>query len=439
MEVHPWPEMTFSAEFDSQCSPAAFVFRAKEGYPSYTWDFGDGIVVGTSTNWVNHTYISEEDVGQISFQTGLRVRTAFGCVDTVSDQLTIYPTPNAGFQVSPELLFYPNTTVYLTNTTTPGSWEFLWDFGDASRNYTRDPGEHVYNTWGVYDIEMEWSTPMCSGSVTKQIEILPPKPEADFSSESSGCPPLLVNFSNNTLYAETYQWDFDDGSYSTEANPSHIFQESKSHHVKLVATGLSGKDSAEQVITVFDKPVAMFEPDITEGTSTQEVFTFNNHSVNGVHYLWDFGDGSTSEEESPSHIYNRSGSFTITLYAWSIDECTDTLVREDLVTTPEAEGNSTFPNAFKWNGSGPTGGHWTPGSEDNTVFHPDVENATELRMVIFTRLGHRIFESDEVYVGWDGYINESELAVQGVYIYKAWITYSSGEQEIQSGDVTFLH
>jgi PKD repeat protein len=439
MEVHPWPEMTFSAEFDSQCSPAEIIFRAKEGYPSYTWDFGDGIVVSTSTNWVNHTYISEEDVGQISFQTGLRVRTAFGCVDTVSDQLTIYPTPDAGFQVSPELLFYPNTTVYLTNTTTPGSWEFLWDFGDESRNFTRDPGEHVYNTWGVYDIEMEWSTPMCSGSVTKQIEILPPKPEADFSSESSGCPPLLVNFSNNTLYAETYQWDFDDGSYSTEANPSHIFQESKAHHVKLVATGLSGKDSAEQVITVFDKPVAMFEPDITEGTSTLEVFTFNNNSVNGVHYLWDFGDGSTSEEESPSHIYNRSGSFTITLYAWSIDECADTLVMEDLVTTPEGEGNSTFPNAFKWNGSGPTGGHWTPGSEDNTVFHPDVENATELRMVIFTRLGHRVFESDEVYVGWDGYINESELAVQGVYIYKAWITYSSGEQEIQSGDVTFLH
>jgi len=73
MKVHPWPDMAFSAEFDSQCSPAEIVFRAKEGYPSYTWDFGDGIVVGTSTNWVSHTYISEEDVGQISFQTGLRV------------------------------------------------------------------------------------------------------------------------------------------------------------------------------------------------------------------------------------------------------------------------------------------------------------------------------------------------------------------------------
>jgi hypothetical protein len=60
-------------------------------------------------------------------------------------------------------------------------------------------------------------------------------------------------------------------------------------------------------------------------------------------------------------------------------------------------------------------------------------------MVIFTRIGHRVFESTEVYVGWDGYINGSDLAMQGVYVYKAWITYSSGKEDIQSGDVTFLY
>ncbi len=439
MEVYPWPEMTFTAEFESLCSPAEIVFRAKEGYPSYTWDFGDGIIVGTSTNWISHTYISQEDLDELNFQTGLRVRTEFFCVDTISDHITIYPTPTADFQVSPELLFYPNTTVNLSNTTTAGSWDFIWDFGDASRNYTRDPGEHVYSTWGVYNIEMEWSSRMCSGSVTKQIEIRPPKPEANFSPDTSGCPPLLVSFSNNSLYAETYRWDFDDGSYSTEANPDHLFQESKSHHVKLVATGLSGKDSTEKFVTVFDRPVANFEPDITEGTSTLEIFNFNNISIDGDRYLWDFGDGATSEEVSPAHIYNRSGTFTVTLYAWSINECSDTLVREDLVSTPDGEDSTAFPNVFRWNGSGPTGGHWTPGSIDNTVFHPDIENANELRLIIFTRLGHRVFESNEVYVGWDGYINESELAVQGVYVYKAWITYSSGEQEILTGDVTFLH
>ncbi|RLD70156.1 MAG: hypothetical protein DRI98_08675, partial [Bacteroidetes bacterium] len=353
MEVYPWPEMTFSAEYESLCSPAEIVFRAKEGYPSYTWDFGDGIILGTSTNWISHTYISQEDVDELNFQTGLRVRTEFGCVDTVSDHITIYPTPNADFQVSPVLLFYPNTTVNLSNTTTAGSWDFIWDFGDASRNYTRDPGEHVYSSWGVYDIEMEWSSPMCSGSVTKQIEIRPPKPEANFSPETSGCPPLLVSFINNSLYAETYLWDFDDGSYSTEANPDHLFQESKSHHVKLVATGLSGKDSTEQIVTVFDRPVAMFEPSTTETNNLEAEISFDNNSVGGIRFLWDFGDDGSSEEESPTHIFSSSGTYTITLYAWNSDECTDTLIMEDLIHISDGEGSATFPNVFRWNGSGP--------------------------------------------------------------------------------------
>jgi hypothetical protein len=36
-------------------------------------------------------------------------------------------------------------------------------------------------------------------------------------------------------------------------------------------------------------------------------------------------------------------------------------------------------------------------------------------------------------------INSSHLAEQAVYIYKAWVTYSSGEQDLITGDVTFLH
>ena len=60
-------------------------------------------------------------------------------------------------------------------------------------------------------------------------------------------------------------------------------------------------------------------------------------------------------------------------------------------------------------------------------------------MIILNRVGHRVFESNELYVGWDGYIDSSVLATQGVYIYKAWITYAGGEQVVLSGDLTFLH
>ena len=438
MEVNPWPDMSFNAEYDTQCSPATVIFRAKEGYPSYTWDFGEGPGTNTSTNWISHSYIREEYVDEIIFDTQLKVVTAAGCADSVMDHFTLYPTPSAGFTVDSDLLFYPVTTVYLSNTTSPGDWDFKWNFGDASSNYTRDPGEHVYNTWGVYAIEMEWSTPHCLGSISKQIEIRPPKPELSFSPDTSGCPPLLVSFKNNTLYAESYQWDFDDGSYSDETNPSHSFWESKAYHVKLVATGLSGKDSTEQIVSVYDRPLLAFESDRTETSSPSEI-SFENNSINALRYLWDFGDGHTSEEESPTHLFTNAGTYTITLYAWSMEECADTLVREKLVTITAGEGRSMFPTVFKWNGSGPTGGAWTPGNEDNTVFHPRVENATKLRMLVFTRLGHRVFESNELYVGWDGYIDSSVLAVQGVYIYKAWITYASGEQEVLSGDITFLH
>jgi len=438
MVVNPWPDMIFNAEYDTQCSPATVIFRGMEGYPSYTWDFGEGPPTSSATNWVSHTYINEEDVDEIIYDTRLKVITAAGCADSLMSHFTLYPAPTAGFTIDSALLFHPNTTVSLTNTTSPGDWDFKWDFGDASRNFTRDPGEHVYSTWGIYDIEMEWFTSHCQGSITKQIEIRPPKPEARFLPDTSGCPPLLVSFSNNSQYAESYQWDFDDGTYSTKTNPSHSFWESKAYHVKLIATGLSGKDSIEQIISVYDRPITAFEPDITQ-TSNQGEISFENNSLNAIRYLWDFGDGHTSEEDSPTHMFANKGTYTITLYAWSMEECADTLIREQLVTITAGEGSSVFPTAFKWNGSGPTGGAWTPGNDDNTVFHPNVENATALRMIILNRVGHRVFESNELYVGWDGYIDSSVLATQGVYIYKAWITYAGGEQVVLSGDLTFLH
>jgi len=439
MEVNPWPKMNFTTDYDDQCSPATVTFNAGEGYHMYTWDFGDGTGTSSAANWVSHTYTSEEDVDEVYFVTRLRIETEFGCTDSVTGMITLYPTPEAGFLVAPEILFFPDNTVTLTNTTTPGSWNFRWDFDDGTINLNRDPGQHIYTSWGIYHIRMDWSSAHCQDSVMKQVDIRPPVPEAVFSPDTSGCPPLQVPFRNNSLNAVTYRWDFDDGGYSTEKDPIHTFLQSGTYHVKLVASNVTGKDSTEMEITVFDLPEVMFDPSITETENRLELITFTNNTVNGSSYLWNFGDGTTSDEVSPGHIYNRSGTFTVTLYAWSVEGCSDTLVREDLVTIHSSEDSITFPNAFRWNGTGSTGGRWTEGDIDNTIFHPNVENVTELRMVIFTRHGHRIFETNEVYVGWDGYINSSTLAPQGVYIYKAWVTYSDGKKEVISGDVTFLY
>lgn len=438
MEIHPLPDMSFSVDEGDKCSPADVTLRGRAGYPEYAWDFGDGSGKTTSTNWVIHTYTLESGEQSVIFPTKLEVRTSFGCLDSVKSSVEIYPTPEANFTALPQTLQYPHATVSLSNLTT-GNWSFQWDFGDGTGSSSRDPGNHVFSGYGIFDITLKAYSAQCLDSMTSQIQILPPPPVVAFSPDTSGCPPLVIPFINSSLYAESYAWDFDDGSVSSEANPTHTFLESGEYHVTLTATGLSGNAQSEENVLVHELPQASFEPASTEPGTTSEEFSFLNHSVNAVSYLWDFGDGSSSQEENPSHVYRASGTFTVTLYATSIEGCLDTLVRESLVEILPGEGEAIFPTAFVWNGTGPTGGAWTPGSEDNTVFHPKVNGATEFRMVIFNRIGHKIFESNEVYVGWDGYVVTGDLAGPGVYIYKAWITYSGGLQEVQSGDVTFLY
>jgi PKD repeat protein len=170
-----------------------------------------------------------------------------------------------------------------------------------------------------------------------------------------------------------------------------------------------------------------------------QVFRFVNNSADASYYLWDFGDGTTSADEDATHIYGEEGTYTVTLYAWTENGCPDTLVKEGLIKVIAGEGQALFPNAFVWNGTGPSGGHWDEGTIDNTVFHPNLENAVELKMIIYTRWGEKVFETNQVHVGWDGYLKSGELATQGVYVYKAWVTYVSGEQELLTGDITFLH
>lgn len=438
MEIHPLPDMSFTVDEGDICSPADVTLRGRAGYPEYAWDFGDGSGKTTSTNWVIHTYTLESGEQSVIFPTKLEVRTSFGCVDSIKSSVEIYPTPEANFTALPQTLQYPHATVSLSNLTT-GNWIFQWDFGDGTGSSSRDPGNHVFSDYGIFDITLKAYSAQCLDSMTSQIQILPPPPVVAFSPDTSGCPPLEIPFINSSLYAESYAWDFDDGSVSSEANPTHTFLESGEYNVTLTATGLSGSAQSEENVVVHELPQASFEPASAEPGTTSEEFRFLNHSVNAVSYLWDFGDGSSSQEENPSHVYRASGTFTVTLYATSIEGCLDTLVRESLVEILPGEGEAIFPSAFVWNGTGPTGGAWTPGSEDNTVFHPKVKGATEFRMVIFNRIGHKIFESNEVYVGWDGYVVTGDLAGPGVYIYKAWITYSGGLQEVQSGDVTFLY
>ncbi len=149
--------------------------------------------------------------------------------------------------------------------------------------------------------------------------------------------------------------------------------------------------------------------------------------------------GILLEDEYPSHVYGKEGEFDILLKVWSEHECPDTSLQVKYIKITQGEGKMRFPNAFRWNGSGPTGGYWTKGTIDNSIFHPIFENVQEYKLLIYSRWGEVVYESDDLYKGWDGYLKGGKKAPQGVYVYKAWVRYIDGETEVKAGDVTFLH
>jgi PKD repeat protein len=455
MEVHPMPGMELAMNYNDLCSPVEVQFQAVEGYDSYSWDFGDGNLHITPYNQVSYTYqydyrdeiirIEGGDTiyGELKtdtvFQIHLIVVTDFGCTDSTNENIRIYPSPDANFFVNPQIQDYPGTEVQLINLTTPGNWSYYWDFGDGSSDTQKEPGQHIFPNWGLYDVELTSYSPYCRDSISKQVQITPPPPKAIFQPDTMGCPPLDITFRNQSQYADSYIWDFDDGTFSTEVTPTHQFTISKEHHVTLTAYGLAGVDSSVQTIIVHPRPQAEFDAYPREARNLKQIIKFINNSINASTFHWEFGDGNTSQDVNPSHTYKEPGLFTVSLYAWSENQCPDTMVKEKMIHVLEGEGTTVFPNAFRWNGTGPSGGNWGENEIDNTIFHPHMENAIELYMIIYTRWGEKVWETREVYIGWDGYLRSGELADQGVYVYKAWVTYSDGSQELLAGDVTFLH
>ncbi len=118
---------------------------------------------------------------------------------------------------------------------------------------------------------------------------------------------FTVYFTDSSVNATTYFWDFGDGSSSTLSNPVHSYQSSGIYTVSLIAYGTCGSDTIFKQINIPSfLPVCGFNYGINNLT-----VNFTDSSTNALQYLWDFGDGDTSFAINPTHIYLSSGSYLV--------------------------------------------------------------------------------------------------------------------------------
>lgn len=356
-----------------------------------------------------------------------------GC--SASDEITITVMPAPVVSISPVTQLYVNDPpVDLRASPQVGIWSGTGVNGNRFYPDSAGVGTHVISFNTIPDRFG------CKGSDTIHIKvIMPPAPVAMFKPDTVGCTPLLVHFINQSVNGISYSWDFGDQTFSTDMNPSHIYNQPGSYIVRLTVKNIAGQSTYNGTITTYQNPVAVFNLYPDEIINNSQVVVFTDYSYYAQSWFWTFGDGETSTEESPWHKYAKEGKYSISLKVTSKDGCVDSVMSKTQVVVQYKKGEIKFPNVFKWNESGPTGGYWEIGELNDNTFHPFYVNVIEYNLQIFNRWGVLLYESNDLQKGWDGYFGNSHLALQGVYVWKVVGRYADGTYFNKIGDVTFLH
>lgn len=256
------------------------------------------------------------------------------------------------------------------------------------------------------------------------------------ASVAEGCPPLKVSFRSLAGSVDSCSWYFGDAGYSSSKDPVWIFDNAGDYTITLQVFSSGVKSVSSVVINVHPKPLAKFDITPEYAVLPRDEISFHNYSEGAEKYFWNFGDGTTSDLFEPHHNYRKYGDYNVRLNAISEFGCSDSLV---IYNAFSSSGNYIeFPNAFIPNPTGPSGGYFSPKSDESSqIFHPVFSGVTDYQLRIFSKRGILIFESNDVNYGWDGYY-KGQLCDPGVYIWKVRGNFINNGQFTKVGDITLL-
>ena len=293
----------------------------------FTWKFGDGT---TSNEYQpSHEYSQPGNYNVCLLMDSGNNCTREYCVtvQVSCDPCNIQVDFN--YQREPS---QPNRIYFAAVFTIPPGWtpQLYWNFGDGSTSTIHNP-THTYAAPGAYNVCLKlYLNGNCFKEICKTIVIGDScHLEVKWRHEADPAHPRRVKFFSETVVPSTgaqYKWSFGDGSFSTEKDPVHIYERPGEYNVCLkVATSNTCVRESCKVIKV-DTPdcrlEARFEYRI-DSMQKNKAYFFNRtvSNQNAVHYLWKFGDGKTSNEINPVHIYEQPGIYEVCLVAETENGC----------------------------------------------------------------------------------------------------------------------
>lgn len=405
---------------------------------SWAWNFGDG-ATSLERN-PSHTYAA------IGVYTVTLTVTAGAQTDSDSKTATIFIRPQADFSASP-LLQYTNTPVQFTDLSVPGSQSLSawhWDFGDSTSSSQQNPA-HAYANAGTFTVALTATSSV--GQDTEQktayVTIVPPlqarftvfgTPELQSpATVEVGVPMQFSNLSTPGMAPSSslrWNWDFGDGTAaSTAQNPSHTYAQPGDYDVTLSVTSISPLEPTPSTLSraaylhaIYYPPIAGFSADDTTPW-TDTVVHFANLTDPGsadldqITWLWNFGDGRTSTEFQPQHVFLNPGTYSVSLTATSVYD-SDVFSIANYITSAIEPPNADFTVDNRNPGLGEvihfmdlsSGGlgaivSWLWDFGDNTTStdtHPNHSYSTEgaftVTLTVTTNLGASATETKQAYI-----------------------------------------
>lgn len=336
----------------------AFSNESQGDFNTWMWDFGDGF-----TSPVFSPAHEFSDYG--TYYVCLTIE-GDSCNDIFCDTIIVTPSCEPDF----EFTYVPTTPMHVQFTdlsgTPPDAW--FWDFGDGTTSTQQNP-VHPYPIPGTYQVCLTITIEngiSCTDSICKFI-VIPDSVncEAAYTYNIDPSNPLEITFSDNSVGNITdWTWDFGDGTTSHEPSPVHEYAEPAEY---LVCLNVENSDTNQHCFHFICKTI-----DLADTIICLSDFTFTVDSSSNVMYrhyftdmstgnpdgwLWNFGDGNTSNEQHPVHVYDEAGIYEVCLESWNSNQagCSDSYCQLLQTTSYHQLGGQAFIGEYPINNPYPTG------------------------------------------------------------------------------------
>ena len=325
---------TFSPVRPTEGQAVQFKDASKGNPKTWRWDFGDGWASTvqnpshpSAAPGLKKVTLLVGD-GAISKRAIRTINVAGRPTKVPSVKSQTVPAPDEAARIedksplTPSFNFTPSSPAVKqsvqfmdASSGTPTSWR--WDFGDGSSSKRQNPS-HQYAAAGSYRVRLSVGKDSDIETTSRTLTVAGmPLPKASFMFYPPG--PLAgqsVQFMDtSTGDPVSWYWDFADGATSTDQHMSHAFADPGSYNVALTVTNAHGSHTVTELVHVLteDALAADFTCTPSLAVKGKEILFIDTSTGAPTSWLWDFGDGTTSDSENPRHTYQSAGDYLVIL------------------------------------------------------------------------------------------------------------------------------